>query len=124
MTASAVRIRILEAGAVPVLRRIRLYNTRGLGLEDHREAASGELTAALTREDGAVLADLGGIYPYNTVEFRSTGPVTVLAFNGTRYEPVWEGIDSPARFDTITGSYRLKILGDVEPGSLRVSLQK
>ncbi len=124
VTASAVRIRILEAGAAPVLRRIRLFNTHGLGLEGRREAASGELSVTLSREDGAVLADLGGIYPYNTVEFRSVGPVTVLAFNGTRYEPVWQGTDSPARFGSVTGSYRLKLLGDVEMGSVRVFLRK
>ena len=118
VTAPAVRVRILEAGAEPVLRRIRLYNTRGLGMESRIEASSGELAVHLSREDGGVLADLGGIYPYNCVEFRADGPVTVLAFNGTRYEPVWQGTDSPARFATVTGSYRLKLTGDVE--SVRV----
>ena len=120
VTATAVRVRILEAGVAPVLRRLRLYNTRGLGLERPREARSGELSVTLSREAGAVLADLGGIYPYNTVSFRSDGPVAVLAFNGTRYEPVWTGADSPARFVTITDSYRLKLVGEVEMDSVQV----
>ena len=120
VTASAVRVRILEAGAAPVLRRLALYNTRGLGLEGRREARAGVLAVSLASEHGAVLAELGGIYPYNAVEFRSTGPVTVLAFNGTRYEPVWQGTDSPARFAAVTGSYRLKLQGNVEMDSVRV----
>ena len=121
-TASALRVRILEAGAEPVLRRIRLYNTRGVGLENAKIGPTGELPATLTRENGELLIDLGGIYPYNTVEFKSTGPVVIHAFNGTRYEPIWSGIDSPARFQTVTGSYRLKITGDAQMDSVRVSL--
>lgn len=120
VTATAVRIRILEAGATPVLRRIRLFNTHGLGLEDRQTAHFGELSVTVTREEGAVLAALEGIYPYNTVQFQSTGPVTILAFNGTRYEQIWQGSASPARFDPVTGSYRLKLLGDVTPDSVRV----
>ena len=120
VTASAVRIRILEAGAAPVLRRIRLFNTHGLGLEDRQTAHFGELPVTVTREEGAVLAALEGIYPYNTVQFQSTGPVTILAFNGTRYEQIWQGSQSPARFEPVTGSYRLKLLGDVAPDSVRV----
>ena len=120
VTATAVRIRILEAGAAPVLRRIRLFNTHGLGLEDRQTAHFGELPVTVTREAGAVLAALEGIYPYNTVQFQSTGPVTILAFNGTRYEQIWQGTQSPARFKPVTGSYRLKLLGDVAPNSVRV----
>ena len=120
VTASAVRIRILGAGAAPVLRRIRLFNTHALALEGRQTAQPGELPVTLTREDGAVLAALEGIYPYNTVQFQSTGPVTILAFNGTRYEQIWQGSQSPARFEPVTGSYRLKLLGDVAPNSVRV----
>ena len=122
VTASALRVRILEAGAEPVLRRIRLYNTRGIGLEKAKTGPTGPLPATLTREQGELLIDLGGIYPYNTVEFKSTGPVAIHAFNGTRYEPIWSGTDSPAHFQTVTGSYRLKITGDVQMDSVRVSL--
>ena len=120
VTASAVRIHILEAGAAPVLRRIRLFNTHGLGLEDRQTAHFGELSVTVTREEGAVLAALEGIYPYNSVQFQSTGPVTILAFNGTRYEQIWQGSQSPARFKPVTGSYRLKLLGNVAPDSVRV----
>ena len=122
VTASALRVRILEAGAEPVLRRIRLYNTRGIGLENAKIGPTGELSATVTREHGELLIDLGGIYPYNTVAFKSTGPVAVHAFNGTRYEAIWSGTDSPARFQTVTGSYRLKITGDVQTDSVQVSL--
>ena len=124
VTASAVRIRILESGAAPVLRRLRLYDTKGIGLERKTELAPGELTKLqISRDEGGIVVDLGGIYPYNTVEFAGTGPFTVQAFNGTRYEPVWEGAASPARFETVTGSYKLRISGDADPNTIRVFLQ-
>ena len=117
-----VRLRILDAGAPPVLRRIRLYDTHGIALTGSQARSSGDLTVKISREGGAILADLGGIYPFDTVHFRSAGPVTIHAFNGTRYEPIWTGTDSPARFPAVTGSYRLMLTGDVEPDSVRVSL--
>lgn len=123
VTASALRVRIPESGAEPVLRRLRLYNTHGLGLENRQLPTAGELSAAISREEDGIVAELGGIYPYNTVEFCGSGPVEVLAFNGTRYEPVWTGFHSPARFPTVTGSCRLKLTGDSDPDSVRVFLQ-
>jgi len=123
VTASALRVRILESGDCPVLSRVRLYNTRGLGLTERTVPTGGALEAAVSREEGAVMADLGGIYPFNALEFSARGAVEVLAFNGTRYESVWQGTDSPARFPTVTGSYRLKLVGEVDPGSVRVFLE-
>ena len=122
VTADAVRLRILASGELPVLRRIRLYDTRGIGLENSKVQAPGELAVALSREDGAILVDLGGIYPYDTVHFRAEGPVTIHTFNGTRYEPIWTGTDSPARFEPVTGSYRLKLTGQVEMDSVQIFL--
>ena len=48
--------------------------------------------------------------------------MTIHAFNGTRYEAIWTGTDSPARFPAVTGSYRLMLTGAVEPDSVRVML--
>ena len=124
VTAQALRVRILEAGAAPVLRRIWLFDTGGLGLAHDRQTAPGELrNLTVSLEADGITVDLGGIYPYNEVAFRGRGRVEIQAFNGTRYEPVWTGTGSHARFDTITGSYRLKVLGDVDPDSLRVLLR-
>ncbi len=124
VTASAVRIRILDSGAEPVLRRVRLYDTRGIGLEPGRRSQTGELTGlTVTAEPDGVSVELGGIYPFNTVEFAAAGSAAVHTFNGTRYEQVWQGDGSPARFETVTGSYRLKLMGTVEPASVRVFLK-
>lgn len=123
VTASALRIRITEAGAAPVLRRIRLYDTHGIGLEHKAALTLGELTELqITREPDGIVVDLGGIYPYNAVEFAGRGNVEIHAFNGTRYEPVWEGT-SPARFDTVTGSYKLRLVGDVDEKTVHVFLR-
>ena len=124
VTAQALRVRILEAGAAPVLRRIRLFDTKGLGLEHPREPAPGERVGlTVTREPDGIAVELGGIYPYNAVAFTGTGTVELLAFNGTRYEPLWTGTGPWAQFETVNDSYRLKILGDVVPDSVRVFLQ-
>lgn len=124
VTADALRVRIPEAGAAPVLRRIRLYHTRGIGLTNSHTQTPGERTGLrITRIPGGLLVDLGGIYPYNTARFDAHGPVEVHAFNGTRFEPVWQGSCSPARFETVTGSYQLRLLGPVDPDSVRIFLQ-
>ena len=124
VTASAIRIRVTEAGAAPVLRRLRLYDTRGIGRERKTELAPGELTGLqISRDADGIVVDLGGIYPYNTMEFAGTGPFAIQAFNGTHYEPVWSGTSSPARFETVTGSYKLRIVGDADPNTIRVFLQ-
>ena len=122
VTADAVRLRILDAAAPPVLRRIALYNTGGLG----RTTAAplpGELKTRILPETGGVAVELEGILPFNTVSFTATGAVTIERFNGTRYEPLWTGASSPAVFPTVTGSYRLRLLGTPDPDSIRVSLQ-
>ncbi len=124
VTASALRLRILDSGAEPVLRRLRLYNTHGLGLEPKTRNEIGELTGlTVTAEEDGLSVELGGIFPFNTVEFAARGPVELHAFNGTRYERIWQGDASPARFETVTGSYRLKLMGAVEPSSVRVFLK-
>ena len=124
VTAEAVRIRITEAGAPPVLRRLRLYDTRGIGMEKKEAFAPGERTGLeFSRDDAGLVVDLGGIYPYNAVTFAGNGPMEVQAFNGTRYVPVWSGDASPARFDTVTGSYKLRLTGNVDRDSVRVFLE-
>ena len=106
-----------------MLRRIRLYDTHGIGLEHKAALTLGELTELqITREPDGIVVDLGGIYPYNAVEFAGRGNVEIHAFNGTRYEPVWEGT-SPARFDTVTGSYKLRLVGDVDEKTVHVFLR-
>ena len=124
VTARGFRLRILESGAPPVLRRISLYDTQGHGGAGAHTAASGALALTVIRELDGLVADLGGIYPFNRVDFAAEGPVTVEVFNGTRYETIWAGTQSPARFPTVTGSYRLRLRGRVDEGSLRVSCRK
>ena len=113
VTTDRVRLRITAADADPVLRAFRLYNTRGIGLKKKAEVRTGELAPLqIQRSEKELIVDLGGIYPYDTVEVDAEGLVEIRAFNGTRYEAVYRGSGGMCRFETVTGSYKLKITGD------------
>ena len=113
----ALRLRIEEAPAFPVLRFLGLYDTHGLGTERKAAAVNGEIPVRQVswEEDGVVL-NLGGIHPYNAVKVpEATGHVRVLAFNGAHYAPVFDGEGAGlVRFPTVTGSYQMKVLGKLE----------
>ena len=123
VTADRIRLRITAADANPVLRAFRLYNSRGIGLNRKMEVKTGELTGLqIQRGEKELVVDLGGIYPYNLVEVVAEGNVEIQAFNGTRYETVYQGPGGKCGFETVTGSYKLKILGDgLEEAPVRVS---
>ena len=108
VTAQAVRLRITDADADPVLRFFGLYS--GAWREETKLQAKGELTG-LTVEptEGGVTVDLGGIFPYDGI-FWDVPEVEVHAFNGTRYEKVYEGPGGAVHFAPVTGSYKLKLL--------------
>ena len=122
VTADAVRLRILDSAAPPVLRRFALYDTNGIG-QTTSVPLPGELKTRVLPEERGVALELEGILPFNTVSFAATGAVTIEIFNGTRYAPLCTATTSPATFPTVTGSYRLRLLGTVDPDSIRVSLQ-
>lgn len=128
VTTRAVRLRITDAAASPVLRRFRLYNTRGIGLERTKNQGPAEYAGlTIRREDNALVINLGGIYPYDQVDFSGQGDYQILAFNGTTYEPVWQGSQGPASFSTVTGSYQLKLIAREgtlpEENTIRVGLK-
>ena len=122
VTAGAVRLRILDAAAPPVLRRLALYNTGGIGRAT-TAPLPGELKTRVLPEANGVALELEGILPFNQISFTATGAVTIEIFNGTRYEPLCTTGTSPVTFPTVTGSYRLRLLGTVDPDSIRVALQ-
>lgn len=128
MVTRAVRLRITQADVPPVLRRLRLYNTRGIGLKKTETLAPAEYTGlTIHREENALVVNLGGIYPYDQVIFSGQGDYQIFAFNGTTYAPVWQGSQSPATFPVVTGSYQLKLVareGTLPEGdTIRVCLQ-
>lgn len=111
VAAQTLRIRVTQADAPPVLRRLCLYDTRGIGLTSDRERTLQELTGLNFVWDGKeVTVELGGIYPYNAVTCPGTGWFEVHAFQGTKFECVWSGTGPYARFETVTGSYQLKLI--------------
>ena len=116
VTARAVRLRITDADADPVLRFLGLYN--GALTEEEKEQTEGELTG-LTVEpiEGGVTVDLGGIFPYDGVLW-DVPELEISAFNGTRYEKIYQGAGGAVRFAAVTGSYKLKLLTSSHADSL------
>ena len=108
VTAEAVRLRITGADADPVLRFFGLY--RGAWTGEVEEKKLGELKDLLVEPaEGGVTVELGGIFPYNCVVW-DVPQLEVQAFNGTWYETVYAGPGGTVRFDTVTGSYKLRLL--------------
>lgn len=108
VTAEAVRLRITEADANPVLRFFGLYH--GAWKEQAQTVLTGELRGLQIEaaEDGVTI-DLGGIFPYDGVRW-DVPEMEVHAFNGTWYDKVYEGPGGMARFAPVTGSYRMKLV--------------
>lgn len=74
-------------------------------------------------------AELGGIFPFNTVRFNGTGvwDYEIQVFNGTQYETVYVGAKPAAEqidtIETVTGSYKMRIvatLGEFESPSIEI----
>ena len=109
VTTNRVRLRILDAVAEPVLRFFGLYC--GAYVPEEKQAAEPrELTGLQIQRNGReMVIGLGGIYPYNAVELE-VPELEIQAFNGTRYERVYEGNGGLCRFRDVEGSYQLKIL--------------
>lgn len=110
VTASGVRLTVTDAPANPVLRFFGVYRAPE---EGERKASPASFTVQKVRREGdALLLNLGGIYPYDTVLWDDPGVtgVRVEAFDGVFFRTVWEGrFSGQARFPTVTGSYQLKI---------------
>lgn len=117
VTAKAVRLRITAADADPVLRFFGLY--RGAWIQEKVRDDRGERKGLRVEYlENGVIVDLGGIYPYDCVLWNVPG-LEVHAFNGTRYEKVYEGRGGLCAFPAVTGSYKLKLVvteGEVPEG--------
>jgi len=120
VTAEAVRLRLTDCAATPLLRRFSLYGDVSPYLEERRTTTDPERdlaaapSARVIPDAAGVRVELGGIFPYNTVAFDATGvgAYTVEAFNGTSYEPVFKGEGDGrqvCRFTTQEASYQLRI---------------
>ncbi len=115
-----VRLVITEAVDVPAIRTLSLYH--------FDEALFAEETAASTDRDllsapsasveqcgDETVVDLGGIFPYNTVEFdcAGEGSCELSVFNGTAYEQPSVHALHPGHnvcvIDTVTYSYKFKL---------------
>lgn len=113
VSASEVRLTVTESSAWPVLRFFGLYR----GAMDHRQEAKDTFGAVpvreLRREGEALILNLGGIYPYNTLRWQDpeVQRLEIWAFNGTRYVQVYAGaLSGSVRFPTVTGSYQMKLI--------------
>ncbi len=132
VTTAHLRLRITAADCPPVLREFGAYFIP----EDvfAEEAAlkktvnlAANASATITREESEFIINLGGIYEYNTVVFNSNNAFfyEIWAFNGSTWDQVKRakpGFKEVARFDTVRGSYQLKIVmgpgftgGDIAP---------
>ena len=73
-------------------------------------------------KDNELEIEFGGIYPFNTLEMNGQGVKAYVfyAFNGTQYEKVYESkhvsAHEKATFEMQEGSYKVKLVIDMEEG--------
>ncbi len=124
VTTQKVRLVITEAVDVPAIRDFALYYfDEALFADEVRQNEQKNLmdsAAALVETDGEdTIVDLGGIFPYNTIEFdsESDGEYALYIFNGSAYEfsckaAIKKG-HNICRMETVTDSYKFKLKSDV-----------
>ena len=119
--ADAVRLRILDAKAVPALRYFGVYCAPDYTVAyrpEHRDPMilTDLPTCKVIRTSDGYDVEFGGIYPFNKVVFDAAGVPSfeILAFDGTAYFPICKGENGTnpeiCTFALIEGSYKVKIV--------------
>ncbi len=131
VTTRKVKLEILDAADVPAIRKFSLYYfDEELFAEDVKANSQKNLldsAASKVEINGdEITVDLGGIFPYNTVDFYSSaeGSYQLHIFNGTTYEFLREGNvnngHTVCAFDTVTNSYKFKLKTSVSIENISV----
>lgn len=109
VTTDRVRLRITSAAGEPLLTFFGLYHGAWADAGEKKEEARELTDLQIQRQGRELVINLGGIYPYNTLELEVPA-LEIYAFNGTRYEKVYEGSGGRCEFDTVRDSYQLKVI--------------
>lgn len=119
--ASEVRLTVTNALAAPIIRHFGIYKLPKdcFALDDKiknsSDLAKGK-SARIHISEKEIEVEFGGIFPFNTVKFggKSVWEYEIQAFNGVKYETVYKGAcpldDAVDTFDTVDGSYKMRIV--------------
>ncbi|MDU6360258.1 MAG: alpha-L-fucosidase [Clostridiales bacterium] len=126
ITTQEVRIVITDAVVAPVLRSFGVYYKPEVASVTKTVEEVVDLIAQPTTrqsvKDNELEIEFGGIYPFNTLEMNGQGVKAYVfyAFNGTQYEKVYESkhvsAHEKATFEIQDGSYKVKLVIDMEEG--------
>ncbi len=131
VTTQRVRLVITKALDIPAIRSFALYCfDEALFTEETHEKSEKNLlessVARVERNGNEYVMDLGGIFPYNTVELDADGEgeYTLYTFNGSTYERNHSGSFQPGHnvltFEAVTDSYKFKLCTAVQLQNLAV----
>lgn len=126
ITTQEVRIVITDAVVAPVLSSFGVYYKPEVASVTKTVEEVVDLIAQPTTrqsvKDNELEIEFGGIYPFNTLEMNGQGVKAYVfyAFNGTQYEKVYESkhvsAHEKATFEIQDGSYKVKLVIDMEEG--------
>lgn len=126
ITTQEVRIVITDAVVAPVLRSFGVYYKPEIApvtkIVDEVTNLIAQPTTRQNVKDNELEIEFGGIYLFNTLEMNGQGmkAYVLYAFNGTQYEKVYErkhvSAHEKATFEIQDGSYKVKLVIDMEEG--------
>ncbi|MBP3910092.1 MAG: alpha-L-fucosidase [Niameybacter sp.] len=126
ITTQEVRIVITDAVVAPVLRSFGVYyKPEVASVTKTIDEVTNLIAQPTTRQsvkDNELEIEFGGIYLFNTLEMNGQGmkAYVLYAFNGTQYEKVYErkhvSAHEKATFEIQDGSYKVKLVIDMEEG--------
>lgn len=126
ITTQEVRIVITDAVVAPVLRSFGVYYKPEIApvtkIVDEVTNLIAQPTTRQSVKDNELEIEFGGIYLFNTLEMNGQGmkAYVLYAFNGTQYEKVYErkhvSAHEKATFEIQDGSYKVKLVIDMEEG--------
>lgn len=136
VTSDTVRITVYDAKDTPLLCSFGLYTLDTSVFAEEEKVKSGKNLAAgksakINYSQNEVEVEFGGVYPFNTVTFSTSGmwKYEIYAFDGSNYQLIYTGF-KPHRNqitklpETIKASYKMKLVAttEIDPKTVNIGV--
>ena len=138
VSSDTVRITVYDAKDIPLLCSFGLYTLDTSIFAEEEKAKSGKNlakgeSAKINYSAKAVEVEFGGVFPFNTATFNTTGTwkYEIYAFDGSNYQLVYTGF-KPHRNqitrlpETVKTSYKMKLVfeTEIDPETINIGVME